>query len=256
MKIPEYFKEKKPADIDAPETTIRHREIILNKKFLKKLYTEWYNSFVQSVSVLPAGHVVEIGSGGGFLKQIYPGVITSDILKLPGCDLVFSAEKMPFEENSVSAVFMIDVLHHIPDCNLFFEEAQRVLKVGGIVFMIEPATTFFSKLIFKNIHHEPFDTMVAAWKFPATGPLSGANGALPWIIFKRDLHIFRELYPCFHLEKFKYHTPFRYLVTGGLSYKSLVPGWAFVPITFFENLLSPIFPGIAMFQTIILKKKE
>lgn len=257
MSVLDYFKEKKPDNIDSPETTIRHREIILNKKFLKNLYTEWYYSFIKITKNLPSGHLIEIGSGGGFLKQIDPSIITSDILKLPDCDMVFSAEKMPFEDKSVSAIFMIDVLHHIPDSKLFFAEAQRVLNTGGIIFMIEPANTFFSRIIFKNIHHEPFNTEVTEWKFPASGPLSGANGALPWIIFKRDIKIFEELYPYLSLKKIKYHTPFRYLITGGLSYKSLVPGWAFKPVTFFEKLLTPLFPIIALFQTIqIIKTKH
>ena len=32
----------------------------------------------------------------------------------------------------------------------------------------------------------PFCPEAAAWEIPATGPLSGANGALPWMVFVRD----------------------------------------------------------------------
>jgi len=109
------LKEKKDFSLDAAETTILHREIILRKPFLKKLYEEWYDSFIKIIPQLPQGNMIEIGSGGGFLKERCPQIITSDILPLPHCDMVFAAQKMPFENNSVAAIFMIDVLHHIPN---------------------------------------------------------------------------------------------------------------------------------------------
>src|SRR3972149_10539147 len=156
--ILKFLKEKKEFALDAVETTLLHREIILSKPFLKKLYEEWYHSFIKKIPGLPEGKLLEIGSGGGFLKQICPEIITSDIMGLPHCDMTFSAENIPFKENSLSAIFMIDVLHHIPDCKQFFKEAERTLSQGGRVIMIEPANTFFSRFIYKNMHHELFDT--------------------------------------------------------------------------------------------------
>jgi hypothetical protein len=35
----------------------------------------------------------------------------------------------------------------------------------------------------------------ADWSFPAVGPLSGANGALPWILFERDRARFEREFP-------------------------------------------------------------
>lgn len=249
FKILQLLKEKKEFDLDAIETTLQHREIILNKLFLKKLYEEWYHSFVNKIPELPEGKLLEIGSGGGFFKQIYPDIITSDIMELSHCDMTFSAENIPFKENSLSAIFMIDVLHHIPRCKKFFKEAERILKPGGIIFMIEPANTFCSRFIWKNLHHEPFD-LNANWGFPENGPLSGANGALPWIVFKRDIDTFHELFPALKLRSFIHHTPFRYLITGGLSYKSIVPGWSFRGVTLFEKLFAPLNRYTGMFQTI------
>jgi len=255
MDLLRFIKEPKSNALDAPETTLQHRDIILRKPFLRKLYVEWYKSFVKIIPQLPEGKLLEIGAGGGFLKDLCPSVITSDILPLSNCDMTFSAENMPFEDNSISAIFMIDVLHHIPDCELFFAEAQRVLIHGGIIFMIEPANTNFSRFIYKNLHHEPFKTDVTEWNFPSSGPLSDANGALPWIIFSRDLPVFQNIFNQLELKKIKLHTPFRYLITGGLSYKSIVPGWSFTFVTWAEYLLFPIYKWFAMFQTITVSKK-
>jgi len=78
---------------------------------------------------------------------------------------------------------MFDVLHHIPHPREFFKEALRCLKVGGQIGMIEPANTLWGRFIYKNFHHEGFDTK-AGWKLSAGGPLSNGNGAIPWIIFR------------------------------------------------------------------------
>ena len=254
MGLPEWLKEKKPQDLDAPETTLAHRDLILNKPFLRKLYVSWYDSYLKQLPKDINGQDLEIGAGGGFLKDLYPEVITSDIIELPNCDLTCSATDLPFDDHSLRSIFMLDVLHHIPNVRAFFSEASRTLKKGGAIFMIEPTNTFFSSLIFKNFHHEPFDPSVRKWEFETSGPLSDSNQALPWVIFKRDILEFQKEYPELKLEDFKIHTPFRYLLTGGLSYKSVVPGWSFPLISFFEKLFTPLYPFLAMFQTTVIRK--
>jgi SAM-dependent methyltransferase len=249
-----FLREKKDSNLDAPETTLQHRAIILRKIFLKKLYIHWYRSFLKKIPDLADGIIIEIGSGGGFIKMLEPRIITSDILSFDHCDMTFSAEGMPFEDHSLTAIFMIDVLHHIPNCEKFFLEAERTLKQGGHIVMIEPANTIFSRFIFQNLHHENFDPLASDWTFPTSGPLSGANGALPWIIFSRDYDRFTNTFPSLSKEEIKLHTPFAYLFSGGLSYKSLFPGWMFKPFQLFEFLISPFNRWIAMFQTISVKK--
>ena len=41
--------EKSPYSLDDPRTTLHHRDVILSKPFLKKLYVEWYNQFKTSI---------------------------------------------------------------------------------------------------------------------------------------------------------------------------------------------------------------
>ena len=244
----------KELSLDDPRTTLQHRDIILNKPFLKRIYTEWYTGFKNSLNNLPEGRVLEIGSGGGFLKDIVPQVITSDIMELSCCDMTFSAEKIPFEDNSVSAIFMLNVLHHIPDCRNFFSEAERVLKPGGMIYMIEPANTPISRFIYKRFHHEPFQPESKEWTIPGTGPLSDANGAIPWLVFKRDYSIFKSKYPSLNLESFTLHSPFKYLASGGLTMKSLVPYFLYPLVQFSEWIFTPFNTLFCMFQTIVIRK--
>jgi SAM-dependent methyltransferase len=242
--------------LDLPETTLEHRNIILSKPFLKRIYIDWYTQFkTYSESLNINGKMVEIGSGGGFLKDIYPEVITSDIMPLSVCDMQFSAQEMPFENNTLKAIFMLNVLHHIPDAAAFFKEAERTLNKGGVIYMIEPATTWSSKFIYKNFHHEPFDEQVKTWEFDSKGPLSDANGAIPWIIFQRDYALFQQLFPELELVSFQHHTPFKYLLSGGLSKPNLVPYVFYGAVTVMEKILSPFASKTALFQTIIVRKK-
>ncbi len=238
--------------LDSPQRTLQHKEIIKNKVFMRKLYLEWYAEFSKEIKNNPQGVFIELGSGGGFLKEIEPSVICSDVLPLPTNDLSFSALRIPYEDNSVDGIFMIDTFHHIPDSEKFLSEARRVLKPGGNIIMIEPANSFWGRFIYKNFHHEPFNPKTD-WKFPQEGPLSGANGALPWIVFERDRQIFQEKFPEFEIKKIKYHSPFRYLISGGLSFKQPFPNFSYRAFRCLDQLLAKISWQLSMFVTIKVK---
>ena len=239
--------------LDAPERTMLHQEIIASKLFLKRLYLEWYDTFREEMQHLPAGRVVELGSGGGFLKQVIPEVISSDVLPLPSNDLTFSALDMPFGDNSVGGLFMVDTFHHIPDARRFLAEASRVLAPGGKVVMVEPANSFWGRFIYTRFHHEPF-IPEGSWQLPGNGPLSGANGCLPWIVFVRDNKRFMEEFPGLEIEEIRYHTPLRYLLSGGVSFKQLVPGFSFSFFRGVDNLLVSLSSQLSMFMTIRIRK--
>ena len=145
---------------------------------------------------------------------------------------------MPFDNQSLDAIVMIDVLHHIPDARAFFREATRCLKPGGRVVMIEPANTCWGRFIYTHFHHEGFDPNTV-WEFQSQGPLSTANGALPWIVFNRDRRQFESEFPSLQIINIRHHTPFRYLASGGLTLRQLVPTWSYPLFKGLEFCLSP-----------------
>lgn len=240
--------------LDDPKATASHREIIKSKPFLKKLYEEWYTIFNDATQSLGDRTLLEIGSGGGFLKEIYPHFVTSDITPFEWCDMTFPAESIPFEDYSLGGIVMLNVLHHIPDPRNFFKEAQRTLSHGGKIIMIEPANSLFSRFIYKNFHHEPFDPHSKKWEIDSTGPMSGANGANPWIIFERDRMQFEKEFPNLIIKRKKNHTPFRYLLSGGVSMKALVPSGSFNFFKKVEKIISPLDSALGMFVTIEIEK--
>lgn len=235
--------------LDSPERTLYHKEIILHKKFLKKLYEQWYNEFSKEIKNLPNNTLIELGSGGGFLKEIIPNIVCTDILDLSTNDMTFSALNMPFDDQSVGGIFMVDTMHHIPDMEQFLCETNRVLAKNGKMIMIEPANSMWGRFIYKNFHHEPFDTK-GNWTIPSKGPLSGANGALPWIVFERDRHLFNAKFPNLRIETINYRNPLLYLLSGGVSYRQLLPDFMFPIINKIDFLLPRLSKQISMFQLI------
>ena len=241
-------------NLDDPQTTVLRREIILEKKFLRGIYQDWYRLLAASVPSI-SGSLLELGSGPGFLKEHIPDVVTSEIFYCPGVDLALDGMQLPFGDEVLRGIVMTDVLHHIPNARLFFAEASRCIKPGGVLVAIEPWVTTWSRFIYKNLHHEPFDPDALSWEFPQAGPLSGANGALPWILFRRDYEQFTHEFPEWHVKTIDLMMPFQYLVSGGVSMRTLMPSWTRGLWRTLENLLARWENSLAMFALIVLEKR-
>ncbi len=244
----------KGLDIDSPETTNRRSQIISQKPFLKQLYTDWYREMVAEIPVEPGGRILELGSGGGFLKLILPDLIRSDILALANIDIILDGHSLPFADCSLKGILMINVFHHLRDPQLFLKEACRCTIKNGFIIMVEPWNTIWSKVVYKNLHHETFEPEAREWNFSQNGPLSDANGALPWIVFQRDRATFQSQFPEWQLKKIHLHTPFRYLLSGGVSLRNFMPGFSFYFWRSVENLLQPFSNQLCMFATIVVHK--
>ncbi len=239
-------------DLDHPLRSVDHGKILKQKKILKDIYISWYNVFKSYYT--EQGRFIELGSGGGFIKDIMPHVITSDVNDIPGIDQCFSALDMPFDDHSIDGIFMIDAFHHFPDVETFMKEATRVLKKQGKIVMIEPWNNWWSRFIYKNFHHELFDPD-RDWKFPLQGPLSGSNMALPYIVFKRDRDILKEKFPELKIRKIETHNPFSYLLSGGFSRPPFLPSFIFPIVRYMENV-KWIKNNIGMFVTIVIEKNN
>jgi SAM-dependent methyltransferase len=242
-------------NLDNPKTTCLRRQIIKEKNFLRRIYEEWYQSLVASI---PEGNgaVLEIGAGAGFLEEFLPGVIKSEYFYLADIDLVLDAGYLPFADGSLKAITMTDVFHHLPRPRLFLREAARCLCAGGVVVMVEPWVTFWSRLVYSRLHHEPFQPAARQWEFESEGPLSGANGALPWIVFCRDRKHFANEFHHLHISSIEPMMPVRYLLSGGVSLISFQPGWTFGFWRLLESLLTRWMDKCAMFSKIVLTRDK
>jgi SAM-dependent methyltransferase len=236
----------------SPTTELRKR-IIASKPFLKAIYDEWYGLLAQEV---PSGEglALELGSGGGYAAQFIPGLITSEVFASPGIQIVCNAQAMAIADGALRAIVMTNVLHHMPKARLFFAEATRCLRPGGRILMIEPWVTPWSRLIYKYFHEEPFDPEAREWEFAGSGPLSGANVALPWIVLARDRKRFQGEFPNLKIECVRPFLPFRYLLSGGVGMRSLMPGFTHGAWTLLERLLKPHMRWMGMFAFIVVRR--
>jgi SAM-dependent methyltransferase len=242
-------------DIDDPQTTHLRGQIIQEKNFLRQIYEEWYRAIV---AVLPGGQgaVLELGAGGGFMSDFVPDLIISELFHCPKINVVLDGLHLPFAAKSLRAIVLTNVLHHLTEPRFFFAEAARCVRPGGVVVMIEPWVTPWSRFVYSRLHHEPFEPESPSWELPSHGPLSGANDALPWIIFSRDRIRFQQQFPQWRIDVIKPMMPFRYLISGGVSMRGFAPSWSFGFWKQLENALDRWGNQLAMFAQIVLRRLD
>ena len=239
--------------VDDPATTQLRKKIIGAKPFLKAIYDEWYGLLAEA---LPpgAGQVLELGSGGGYCARFIPGLITSEVLLCSDVQTVVDAQQLPFADRSLRAIVMTDVMHHMPNVRRFFAEASRCLRPQGKILLIEPWVTSWSRWVYTHLHSEPFLPESPDWSFPSTGQLSGANIAMPWIVFVRDRRKFESEFPELSIERIRPFLPFRYLVSGGVGMRSLMPGFTHGAWVRVERMLGFQMSRLGMFAFISLRR--
>jgi SAM-dependent methyltransferase len=247
------YAELRGVPLDSPEMTLRRRALAQRNACARFSFERWYRELGAAAATAPEGCHVELGSGSGFLNRFIPGLIKTDVVVLPFIDAVCFAEELPFLEKSVSVLAMINTLHHVGDVNAFFREASRVLVPGGVVVMVEPYVSHFSRFVYRYIHHEPFNPNVADWRLSPGGRLSNANDALPWVVFVRDRTRFERENPRLRIETVRPHTPLTHFLSGGVTTRPLAPLWAVRTVARAEQGVQWMMPSVAVFFTVILR---
>ena len=117
-------------NLDSPDTNESHKKIIQSNYLLKNFYIDCYQIFKKELikEGIFNSKILEIGSGSGFIKKIIPNTITSEIIDLKDIDLKVDGTKLPFDNNYLDAIILLNVLHHISDPKTFLVECERVLK--------------------------------------------------------------------------------------------------------------------------------
>jgi len=98
---------------------------------------------------------LEIGCG----KKPRPGFLTCDIRDLPGVDYVCNSNALPFENNTVDEIYSRHVVEHftLKEFLEVLHEWNRVLKVGGEVYIICPNLLWHLEQIMKGSHESFFN---------------------------------------------------------------------------------------------------
>jgi SAM-dependent methyltransferase len=241
--------------VGSPEYFHLQRTLIKERPLLKYCYDFWYCEMVRPNNGQPfrAGETVELGSGGSMLSEFVPHLITSDVV--PGvAERVIDGRNLPFADNSMQAIFMTHTFHHIPDVARFLKEADRVLKPGGYVAMVEVAHTPFARFFFDKFHPEPYDDRPDHWDFTQNDSMMDSNQALSWMVFVRDREKYRKQFPNLVLEKAAWLPWLTYLLAGGVTMRNLIPAWIVPLLIGLEKLLTPSRSLAALHWLLILRK--
>src|SRR5262249_32823729 len=153
----------------------------------------------------------------------------------------------------------IHCFHHLPDPYRFLAEVARVCRPGGGTVMIDPFYGPFASFVYKRLFtSEHFDR-----SGPATvvtgGPISGANQALSYIVFVRvrDRERLARQFPGLELVAMEPITNYvRYMVSGGLNFRQLLPDEMIPSLKRVEAVLSPLRRLLALHQLIVVRKRH
>jgi SAM-dependent methyltransferase len=270
--------------VDSPELIKIHRQILHEKKCMREVFNEFYDlniklnkkHFLINSNNTPIdtnhsklfvrGKEVELGAGSSIFKLRHPHIVSSDIKREEGVDLVVDAEQMPFGENEIHCFYAINCFHHFADPQKFFNELNRVLQPGGGLIIIDPYFSLFARwfynVVFKTEHFNmrQFDwqaeTQTAQGSEMQRGVMSGANQALSYIVFFRDYERWQKLNPSLEIvEKLVLTNYLRYLLSGGLNFKQLIPDFMLPVVRTLEFLLTPFSRWFALHHVIVIRKK-
>jgi SAM-dependent methyltransferase len=243
--------------IGSPEWFSAQRAMIESKPAVKRCYELWYRLLLEDADSVPrefAGRpVVEIGSGSSFIRERRPGIIASDVT--PGdVDVALDGRALPFADESVRALLLTHVFHHIPDAAAFLKEAQRVLTPGGVISMVEETHTPFARLFFSAFHPERYDDRAVRWSFEPGHSMLDSNQALAWIVFFRDRAALRKVAPALTLERWNYLPWFSYLASGGVNLHSFVPRALAPALDRMDRWLAPLDSIFAIHWRLTVRK--
>ena len=247
----------KRIDVNDPYSIIVHREMIRSKPLLKSVYMRWYREILVAYNEIRSlsGDVVEIGSGAGFLDEVMPELIKTDVVPNPFASKVVDAMKLDFSDGQLKGIFLVGVLHHLPDPALFLTEAQRCLRPGGRLVMIEPNNSWIERVLCKVLsHYEYFDDTIKDWKNDSASHMTNANLAVPWVIFVRDRAKFEKVFRHLKIRNLKPHTFLSYFVSGGMTFRSFLPSFTVPLVNGFEGALNPVMKWIGTQLTIDIER--
>lgn len=239
------------------ETIEKHRNVWSKKIVLQRVYHEYYRKMLRLCS--ESTPIVELGCGGGFFKEFCPDIIATDLEDTPWSDKQADCCDLPFENDSVGNIVMVDVFHHIANPFTFLHEASRVLKKKGRVVMLEPWASTLGYHFYKHIHHEEAD-----WNVNLNQPFDqdkdafDGNAVLPTMFFTSKDHTPPpgHLEGLLHVHQVERLPAISWLLTGGFQPYRLLPNWLLPATQLTDRLIKPLAGLIALRAIIVLEKPE
>ena len=190
---------------------------------------------------------------------MHPNLLVTDVVSGPDVEMVLDAQEMTqISDSSVKAIYGLNCFHHLERPRDFFKELNRVLKPGGGVVLIEPYYGLLARPFYRNLHKsEHFNPEQEKWEAASgMGVMSNANQALSYIVFVRDRAQFEQEFPELEIVKISpLQNYLRYLLSGGLNFRQLVPDSFEGAVRIVEKLLYPVSSATGLHYQVVLRKK-
>jgi SAM-dependent methyltransferase len=237
----------------------QHRQIWQSKAVLRHIYQDQiYAPIIQNLAM--GKQTLEIGSGPGFMAEIEPSVIRSDILASPWIDAVIDAHHLPIADNSLDNVIGVDVLHHFNYPIHVLREVSRVLRVGGRFILVEPWITPFSRFIYTYLHQEECNLEIEPWldlsQFDKAKNAFDGNAAIPYVLLSKGKNFVKESLPELRLQSLQPFSFITYLLSGGFKTFNLLPNFLYGPIYQVEKGTHPLWAKFASLRAVIIWEKQ
>lgn len=245
-------------DVDGLERLALHGKVLERKRMLREVFVEFHHGFHRLADryFKVEGLEVELGAGIAPMRDSYPEVLATDIVATEQLDMALNAEAMSLDDHAVRAFYGQNCFHHFPHPEQFFTELERTLKVGGGAILIEPFHGPFAAFLYKRLFKsEGFDMHFPSWETPSTGPMNGANQALSYIVFVRDRQAFERKHPGLEIVHQEICGNYlRYLVSGGLNFRQLLPDALIPVLKVVEKLLHPLRRLLALHHIVVIRR--
>jgi SAM-dependent methyltransferase len=246
-------------DMDGPERFAAHKAVLNRKPMIKNVFEEFHHEIMnldRRYFGNTKGLRIELGAGVSPVKTTFPDVLATDILPADYLDRTLDAQNLDLETGSVRSLYCINCFHHFPKPHKFFSELERVVTPGGGAVIIEPFYGPFASIIYRYLFaQESFDKYASKWETPAENSMTNANQALSYIVFIRDKNVLHRLFPNLRVA---YQKPLcnylRYLLSGGLNFRMLVPNLFNNPLKLIESILAPIAKFLSLHHIIVIKR--
>ncbi|BBP54342.1 MULTISPECIES: class I SAM-dependent methyltransferase [Pseudomonas] len=227
---------------------------------LREVFVEFHHAFHRLADryFKVEGLEVELGAGIAPMRNSYPEVLATDIVATEQLDMALNAEAMSLDDHSARVFYGQNCFHHFPHPDRFFTELERTLKVGGGAILIEPFHGPFAAFLYKRLFKsEGFDMHFPSWETPSTGPMNGANQALSYIVFVRDRQAFERKHPGLEIVHQEICGNYlRYLISGGLNFRQLLPDALIPVLKVVEKLLYPLRRVLALHHIVVIRRKS
>lgn len=224
---------------------------------LHEIYRDIYARILEELPPAEFPRLLELGSGGGFFRELAPHAITSECVPAPRVDRVVDACNIAehFGPSSLDAIAAFNVFHHLPDCEGFLRGAEAVLRPGGRIVLVEPWFTPLGQWFYRALHHEPSLLDPDDWRVAGVGRLAGANSRLPTSVFRDSDARFARSFPALRVVKREPFHKWLYLLSGGLRLNTRVPRPLARALVAADRTLRPGDGAAGIFARIVVERR-